>query len=181
MFPKSEAYCLEPRILVCSLPHLCINLLSQDPFCLIRPFKGVIISDLDVLIYLIWSFFTKNFFNSSFFYVLQENLPPPLVHLLICFFMYDKLFWAYVKCLMYFQSHCFSWKMDIHPWLGICGLLRFKVEVFGSDLIFISLDVWSTHQWPISHSTALNTDWRGSEIPWGLKIAKPHAEIRIYI
>lgn len=40
-----------------------------------------------------------------------------------------------------FSKLLFWWKMDIHPWLGICGLLRFKVEVFGSDLIFISLDV----------------------------------------
>lgn len=107
MFPKSGAYCLEPRILVCSLPHLCINLLSQDPFCLIRPFKGVIISDLAVLIYLIWSFFTKNVFNLSFFISYNRIPPPSLVQLLICFLCMIN-FRAYMMCLMYFPSYCFS-------------------------------------------------------------------------
>lgn len=60
-------------------------------------------------------------------YVLQENSAPPSPGSPAdLFFMYDKLFRAYVKCLMYFPSYCFS-----GSWTFILGWEYVALEVQG--------------------------------------------------
>lgn len=73
-FLKVRRIALKPRVLVESPPHLCINLLSQDPFCLMRDLlNGIVVSDLDALFYFICSLFgafSLKMFLIYLFYVL---------------------------------------------------------------------------------------------------------------
>lgn len=78
-----------------SPPHLCINLLSQDPFCLMRDLlNGIVVSDLDALIYFICSLFgafsLKIFLIYLFLCPMREFSPlAPPADLFLCALNYS--------------------------------------------------------------------------------------------